>query len=719
MSLRNENRGFYRFFCYWILLQCILFIPGFLSAQEPDSTATINVEFITDQIENIAQTTDLNLDYSDLIDEYLYYSKEPININGDNNQKLVDIGLLNEVQLRNLNNYIMEYGKLYSLYELRSIPGFDVQSLKNILPFITTSGTRDKEKTNFKNAFKYGSHQFILRYQQVLEPSIGYEIPIDSAIYKAGSAYLGPPQKYYARYGFNYRNKVRFGFTLEKDAGEIVFKDQLNDSLKALIGNKVTNVFDFFSAHAYVSDMGILKKAVVGDYHLEFGQGLTLWSGLAFGKSAEGTQVKRYGRGIRPNTSANENRFFRGAAVTVGIKGLELTGFFSYNNVDANTILSDTLEEEDEISSIIETGLHRTINELLDKDALKVTAYGGRLSYRHRFFQIGATAFQTKLSLSLQLNNDIYKQFYFSGNKLENYGVDLNIDLNKISFFGEFSASSNGGLAGIGGINAYLHERFIITVLYHDFGKDYHNLYSNPFSESSALLNEQGLYIGFNALLLPKVSLTGYIDYYKFPWLRYQTDAPSLGRDYNAQLNYNPDRNTIMYFRFRHKKKQENYSGDYDYIPLLSDINRNEFRFFVSYRPFDFLILKNRIDFTTYKQEFEGTENGYLIYQDIMYRPHEFPLEITFRYALFDTDGYDSRIYTYENDILYAFSVPSYFDKGQRVYLMLKWKALKQMNLWFRISRTIYANRTTVGSGSDLINGNHKTEVKVQLQIKL
>ena len=146
---------------------------------------------------------------------------------------------------------------------------------------------------------------------------------------------------------------------------------------------------------------------------------------------------------------------------------------------------------------------------------------------------------------------------------------------------------------------------------------------------------------------------------------------------------------------------------------------RNEFRFFVSYQPFEFLVFKNRLDFTSYKQEFEGTENGYLIYQDILYRPKKFPLELTFRYALFDTDGYDSRIYTYENDVLYAFSVPSYFDAGQRMYLMAKWKVLEQLNVWFRLGRLIYSERNTVGSGSDLINKNHKTEIKVQLQLKL
>ena len=718
MLWSGKNRGH-----FWhgllILLIIVILLPQFLLAQENDTTKAVNVEYITDQLENIAQTTDLNLDYSDLVDAYLYYSKEPISINSEDNKRLVEMNLMNEIQLRNLNKYILEYGGLYSIYELKTIPGFDVQTIKNIIPFITTEAKREKDKTTFKDVFKYGSNQVILRYQQVMEQSVGYETPIDSAIYKPGSAYLGIPQKYYVRYGFNYKNKVRFGFTIDKDAGEVFLKNQLPDTLQALVGSKVNNVFDFVSAHAYVSDLGILKKAVIGDYHLEFGQGLTLWSGLAFGNSAEGIQIKRYGRDIRPNTAANENRFFRGAAATIGLKGFEVTGFISYNNVDANLIAADTLEEEDAVSSIIETGLHRTINELLDKDALKFTLYGGRISYQNRFFQLGATAFQTNLDVPLQPSDVIYRQFYFHGDQLVNYGFDMNIDLGKISLFGEFSASSNGGLAGIAGINAYLHERFIFTVLYHDYGKSYQNLFSYPFSESSALLNEQGLYFGLKTLLLPGLSLSGYIDSYKFPWLRYQTDAPSLGSDYVAQLDYNPTRKTAMYFRFRHRNKQENYSGDFNYLPLLTDISRNEFRFFISYQPFDFLIFKNRIDYTRNTEEFEETERGYLIYQDILYRPETFPVDITFRYALFDTDGYDSRIYTYEHDILYAFSVPSYFDKGQRIYLMLKWSALKQLNIWIRVGRLIYSDRNTVGSGSDLINKNHKTELKIQVQLKL
>ena len=63
-----------------LLTICLLIIPNIINAQQADTTQPINVEFITDQLENMAQSSDLNIDYSDLIDDYLYYAKNPINI---------------------------------------------------------------------------------------------------------------------------------------------------------------------------------------------------------------------------------------------------------------------------------------------------------------------------------------------------------------------------------------------------------------------------------------------------------------------------------------------------------------------------------------------------------------------------------------------------------------------------------------------------------------
>jgi hypothetical protein len=213
--------------------------------------------------------------------------------------------------------------------------------------------------------------------------------------------------------------------------------------------------------------------------------------------------------------------------------------------------------------------------------------------------------------------------------------------------------------------------------------------------------------------------MTGYADHFEFPWLRYGTNSPSIGKDYLLQLNYSVSNDVEMYFRYRYRFQQENFSDVYDYSHLVANVFRNELRFNLSYTVFESIVFKNRIDFVLYQKEFEDQKRGYSIYQDVLYRPDKFPLEITFRYALFNTEGYDSRIYAYENDVLYAFSVPSYFDKGQRIYLMFRYRALKNLNIWLRIARTKFSNRLTVGSGSDEIEGNAKTEIKVQLQLSL
>ena len=61
------------------------------------------------------------------------------------------------------------------------------------------------------------------------------------------------------------------------------------------------------------------------------------------------------------------------------------------------------------------------------------------------------------------------------------------------------------------------------------------------------------------------------------------------------------------------------------------------------------------MELVNYNKEENPFETGYLIYQDVVYKPKSSPFSFSFRYGLFDTDSYNSRIYAYENDILYVF----------------------------------------------------------------
>ena len=58
-----------------------------------------------------------------------------------------------------------------------------------------------------------------------------------------------------------------------------------------------------------------------------------------------------------------------------------------------------------------------------------------------------------------------------------------------------------------------------------------------------------------------------------------------------------------------------------------------------------------------------------LLLQDISYRFGKIPLSVWFRYCIFKTDSWYSRLYVYENDLLNSFSIPALSGEGSRSYI--------------------------------------------------
>ncbi len=686
-----------------------------LTAQSTD-TLRPNTEFFTNRLEDLTRAADRQQDYSDLTGDYLFYAKHPLNINGPERKKLLSLHLLNEMQLVSLEDYIHQYGPLYSLYELQYVSGFDPQTIRRIWPFVRTAPPEKRGKTPWKKIFRYGDQKILLRYGQILEKQNGYRFPQNAALDRPGSVFLGTPQKLYARYGFRFDDRLRAGFTAEKDAGEIFLFSHLDDSIKNLLGDNHKPHFpDFFSAFVFASHMGIVQKIIVGDYHLEFGQGLCLWSGLTFGKSAETTDIRYYGAGIRPNTSTNENRFFRGGAVTLDLKNFSLTLFVSHNKVDGTFFLTATNHRA--VSALQETGNHRTINELLNKHRVTLEAYGGHLAYTANRWKTGITWYRTRLSLPLLPDSVPYRFYAFRGKQITNAAVNGSYRWNRLFFFGELATNPAGAWAGTAGLNAYPSDRLSLTLSYRNFSPKYHVIFASPFMESGSPQNEQGLYFGIKMLLTSHFTFSAYADYFRFPWLKYQVNAPSAGKAFLAQLDITPQQALSMYLRLRYAQREENLFIPDKYTRTIVSKQLADFRYALVFQPNDAFTLKTRLEYVRYLKA-SDREQGYLIYQDIQYKLHRFPASLSFRYALFDTDGWNSRMYAYENDVLFAFSIPAYYDKGQRVYLLLHYALKKHLDFWLKTARTLYFNKKTISSGPETILANHKTEVKFQLQFK-
>ena len=107
-----------------------------------------------------------------------------------------------------------------------------------------------------------------------------------------------------------------------------------------------------------------------------------------------------------------------------------------------------------------------------------------------------------------------------------------------------------------------------------------------------------------------------------------------------------------------------------------------------------------------------------MAYQDVQYQPLFGKITFSSRYVLFNTTSYDSRIYAYESDVLYGYSIPAYYGKGSKLYLVVKYNVIRNLDFWLRVAHTIYTDREVLKSGWDEIEGNKMTEIKLQLRYK-
>ena len=255
------------------LVIVILFLLFAVAAKAQIAVDTLNAEalnqLLIEQVERLAEDSDDDIDYEDLLDNYIFLSDNPIDLNSDDVVRLAELHLISAFQLEEVKKYRRYYGDFMFLDELEMVEGFDEMTLAIIRPLVTIETNKNKNKLSFRNMARYGKHQLLGRYEQVLEKQQAY-LPIDDSalLAKPNSRYLGCPQKLQFRYNYNYRNQIRAGFVVEKDAGEMFFTDKVSDTIKALLGKNYRRGFDFIGFHLYAKDLGIVKAAVLGDYQL-------------------------------------------------------------------------------------------------------------------------------------------------------------------------------------------------------------------------------------------------------------------------------------------------------------------------------------------------------------------------------------------------------------------------------------------------------------------
>ncbi len=623
------------------------------------------------------------------------YERHPLDLNRATPEALTELLLLSPVQVDRLLAYRERMNGLISIYELQAVPGLDLETIRRLLPYVRVATGLDDITVPLGTLLREGSREVFLRAATRFERARGYEGP--------DPAYGGDPSRRYLKYRQRYGNQLSLGIVAEKDPGEPFWR-----------GAHRRRGFDFYSAHFFLRNLNRRVRALaLGDFSVSFGQGLILYTGFGFGKSSLTTSVARRSPTLQPYASVSEFSFMRGAGTTLSIgKHLEATVFGSRKRRTAN-VSGDSLS----VTSLGLSGLHRTTNELADRNAITQSSYGGSLQYRPlRHLHLGLNFLGEHLSQPLLPRPAPYNRYYFRGTDLQNLSLDYRYRYRNFSFFGEVAgALSNGGKALLHGIQLGLDRRADLAIVYRKYDRDYQALSAQPFGESSGGRNEAGVYVGLELRPAARWRVNAYYDLWQHPWLRFTIDAPSSGREYRLRLTYAVRHKLDAYAEVRGETKGYGAPATgQEKFDRVVDRTRFQARLHAGYHLTPVLEWRSRLDLGYTNDDRKGYQRGALLFQDLHYRPLG-PVSFSARVAVFTTDGYDVRFYQYENGLTYNAFVLPYYGQGARSYLLLRYKALRGLTLETRLAQTRSFDGTPFGSGLDATEKTHRTEVAAQV----
>lgn len=129
---------------------------------------------------------------------------------------------------------------------------------------------------------------------------------------------------------------------------------------------------------------------------------------------------------------------------------------------------------------------------------------------------------------------------------------------------------------------------------------------------------------------------------------------------------------------------------------------------------------RNRVELVWFHKNGYEDSRGFLANADLIYKPMLKPFSANIRLQYFETDDYNSRLYAYENDVLFSYSIPVFYNQGYRYYLNINYDITRKLSAWGEDSTNCkFLGQSSIGSGLDEIKGNRKTELKLQMLYRL
>ena len=662
---------------------------NFLLITSVNNAQNVSTEAIEEVMEELSVNNDEEEehDWSNELEELSERLQQPVNLNTVTKEQLEQFPFLSDQQIENLLAYVYIHGQMQTIYELQLVKEFDRRTIQYLLPFVCAKPVHnEKSFPQLKELFSYGKQELLTRLDVPLYTRKGYE-----------KTYLGPALYHSLRYGFRYRENVYAGLAAEKDAGE---------PFGALHNKKG---YDYYSYYLLIKNLGRLKTLALGNYRLSFGQGLVMSTDYLMGKTVYSSSFTFRSSGIRKHSSTDEYTYFRGIAAAVQLhERFMLSAFYSHRSMDG-------VVDNNEITSIYKTGLHRS-----EKEADKVNAFilqltGANLTYQHNNLKLGATGIYYFFNHPYEPDLKPYAKYGLHGNYFHNIGVDYSYRWHRFSFQGE-GAVGKQGFALLNRLQYSPVQGYQLMLVHRYYAHDYWAMFAHSFGEGSTVQNENGWYLAAEVAPISHWKFFASIDLFSFPWWKYRISKPSQGVDVLFQTTYSPTKNLDMYLNYRYKRKERDVSGTKGEIILPTYHHRLRYR--LNYAPGTTFAFRTTVDYTHFHSQRKEGAQGYQATQRVSYQLPWLPVSISLQGSYFHTDDYDSRIYISEPGLIYSLYTPSFQGEGIHLSARLRYDINSHWMILCKFGQTVYYDRDEISSGNDLIRSNKKADLQMQLRLK-
>ncbi len=577
-------------------------------------------------------------------DEIMQLAMEPVNIN--DTAAVRQLPLMTTFRYRALCNYITLYGQLLSIKELALVPGFDSVMVSLLAPMVKVEPYIKDSKLRWWQ----GHHTVLTGVGGTVEQAAGYR----------DGRYEGDNLHALISYNYKYREHVSLRFVADKDPGEVWGKR------------------NFYGYHLMLSDIGWLEKLIVGRYGLQFGQGLTMWSGFK-PFNVTGATPERYGTGVRPASVFYEESYQEGVAATIRLwRRLHLSAFAS--RVDGETL------------------------------------GGGRVEWRHGNLSAGVTAAYTLLDDTLAVRDYVYNQTRFRGQRLFNGGVDATWQWRRLTLYGEAAMDGEGHPAAIAGVTLTPSSVNRFGVNWRYYHPEYHNLHAQGYAVGSGTQGEQGVAIDANIQLPYRFTMQTSLDLHRFSSLRYGSYSPSTGAWLRVQLCRQLWHGADLAVRYSDRLKERNIPNIDSTLYLGEETVRRqiqgEFKVTVG-----MWRLTTRAMYAQFMGEGSVSQRGWLVSQTARYTWGH--LQVVSGVACFDANGYYARFYLSESNLQYVWNMPILYGRGFRAHAVVRYNVSDKLMFAAKYAVTYYSNHESIGSGAAETEGPVRQTWFLQMRWKL